>query len=181
MIKRIERDLATLDLDALESVQRSAWRTLVEIEPYLERLHCGRTDLQAFQLDDQLFHAVEKLEGVLVDPALPTGFDALDQLKHDGVQRSRWWGRPFIERIAWDGPYGLEARERATQAALAQLSPDQEGNQRIEALRTRWFSAWPSGICYEVRCLDGAAKDRATSWGTFASMAEALECAVNRW
>ena len=184
MMRRIDRDLAALDLEALETLQRSARRTLAEIEPHLERLHSRRTDLQTFKLEGWLFHAAEQVEGVLVDPALPPGFDAMDHRQRDGVQRARWWGRPFIERTAWDGPYGLEASERAGQAALARFSPElaaREKEQLIAALRARWISVWPSGICYEVRCLDGSVPDRVISWGTFASMSEALECAVNRW
>jgi hypothetical protein len=184
MIRRIDRDLAALDLAALERVRCSALRTLAEVEPHLDRLNSDRTDLQAFKLEGLLFYAVELVEGVLVDPALPVGFDATDHLRRGEVQRARWWGRPYIERTAWDGPHGLEAYERAGQAALLWFSPDRAApdvDALIAALREHWFCTWPDGIRYEVRCLDGAAGDRATSWGVFASMAEALDCAVNRW
>lgn len=36
---------------------------------------------------------------------------------------------------------------------------------------------WPEGVRYTVRCLDGGAWDRSTWWGSFGSMAEALQCA----
>lgn len=184
MIRRIDRNLAALDLAALEIVQHSARQTLVEIAPYLERLHSGRADLQAFQLDGLLFYAVELVEGVLVDPALPAGFDDTTHQQRDDVQRARWWNRPFIERSAWEGPYGLEASHRAGQVALAQFSPalaTRDVDEFIAMRRAHWFGAWPGGVRYEVRCIDGTAPDRATSWGTFATMAEALDCAVHRW
>jgi hypothetical protein len=183
-MRRVDCDLAVLDLNALEAVQRSALRALAEIEPYLERFHSGRTDLQALQVADLLFHAVELVDGVLVDPALPVGFDSTEHLRRSEVQLARWWDRPFIERTAWSGPQGQEASERAGQAALAWFSPASAAldvEVFIATLRVRWFSAWPSGVRYEVRCLDGSVSDRAISWGSFASMAEALECAVNRW
>ena len=181
MIEHTELDLAALDVVALEAVQRSAQRVIAEIEPYLERLQSGRNDLQAFQLDEWLFHAVGLVKGILVDPALPIEYDETNHLQHYGEQRARWRGRPFIKRTTWNGQYGLKAYELAVKAALARFSPTLGGGQPIEALRARWFTAWPSGIRYEVSCLDGSDLDRAISWGTFATMAEALDCAVNRW
>lgn len=184
MIKCIDRDVAALDLAELQAVQFSARQALVSIAPYLERLHSKRDDLQAFQLDGLLFYAVELVGGVLVDPALPTGFDDTAHQQRDDVERARWWNRPFIERSTWDGPYGLEASHRAGKAALAQVFPElavRDVDECIAVLRGHWFSDWPGGVRYEVRCIDGAAPDRATNWGTFASMTEALDCAVHGW
>lgn len=161
MIRRIDRNLAALDLAALEIVQHSARQTLVEIAPYLERLHSGRADLQAFQLDGLLFYAVELVEGVLVDPALPAGFDDTAHQQRDDVQRARWWNRPFIECSAWDGPYGLEANHCAGQAALAQLSPAlaaRDMDELIATRRARWFSAWPEGGA--MKCAVSTARPR---------------------
>jgi len=41
----------------------------------------------------------------------------------------------------------------------------------------RWLAAWPSGIRYDVRCLDGGAWDRSTCLGQFATLYEAVGCA----
>ena len=41
----------------------------------------------------------------------------------------------------------------------------------------RWLAAWPSGIRYDVRCLDGGAWDRSTGWGMFGTIEEAIRCA----
>lgn len=157
MIRRIDRNLAALDLAALEIVQHSARQTLVEIAPYLERLHSGRAGLQAFQLDGLLFYAVELVEGVLVDPALPAGFDDTAHQQRDDVQRARWWNRPFIECSA----YGLEANHCAGQAALAQLSPAlaaRDMDELIATRRARWFSAWPEGGA--MKCAVSTARPR---------------------
>ena len=42
---------------------------------------------------------------------------------------------------------------------------------------TGWREAWPSGVRYDVRCLDGGAWDRPTFWGAFATIEEAVRCA----
>lgn len=99
---RISNDLALLDLDALDAIQRSARRTLEAVEQHLERINSGRADLQEFQLGELVFYAVELIDGVLVDPALPVGFDTTNHLLRGEVQRSRWWDRPFIERTGAD-------------------------------------------------------------------------------
>ena len=35
---------------------------------------------------------------------------------------------------------------------------------------------WPEGRRYDVRCLDGGARDRSTTWGMFGTLQEAIEC-----
>ena len=41
----------------------------------------------------------------------------------------------------------------------------------------KFLEAWPGGVRYDVRCLDGGAWDRTTAWGWFATLDEAVECA----
>ena len=124
MIRRIDWGLAEFDLADLEAVQLSARQVLTDITPYLELLHRGRDDLQAFQLDRLLFYAVELVEGVLVDSALLPGIEGAAHQHHDEVQATRWWNRPFIVRITWDGSYGIEASHQAGQAAQAPIFPE---------------------------------------------------------
>lgn len=45
---------------------------------------------------------------------------------------------------------------------------------------TAWQAAWPSGTRYQVRCLDGGAWDRSTTWGAFRTAGEAFACAQGR-
>lgn len=182
MIERTDQDWTAWDLPELQALQLSARQTLVDIAPYLERFHSGRDDLQALQVDGLRFYAVELIEGVLVDPALLAEFEDPNNQQHTEAQMARWWSRPFIERSTWDGPYGLEARHRAGQAALTQIFPElaaRDVEKYIAALKGLWFSDWPDGVRYEVRCFDGAAPDCVTSWGTFALMSEALDCAMH--
>jgi hypothetical protein len=40
-----------------------------------------------------------------------------------------------------------------------------------------WLKAWPSGMRYDVRCLDGGAWDRSTCWGMAATLEEAVRIA----
>ena len=63
--------------------------------------------------------------------------------------------RPKAHRLWWDTPY-IEIY----------LGTDQE-----------WLKSWPSGARYDVRCLDGGAWDRPTSWGMFGTLPEAIACA----
>ena len=170
----------------LQALQLSARQTLVGIAPYLERFHSGREGLQEFQVDGLLFYALELIECVLVDPALPAEFEGSDSQLHTEVQMTRWLHRPFIERSSWGGACGLEIRHRAGQAALGLVFPElatRDVEKHIAALKGLWFSDWPTGTRYEVRCLEHASPSGLTSWGTFASMAAALNCALGggRW
>jgi len=186
MITRSDQDWTTLNLAALQALQLSARKTLVDIAPYLERLHSERHDLETFQLNGLLFYAAELTEGVLVDPALPAELEEQDTQSYAEAQISRWWQRPFIERNTWEGAYGLEVRHRAGQAALRQVFPElakRDVEKHIAALKELWFGDWPMGVRYEVRCFDRSSPSGLTSWGTFASMPEALNCALGggRW
>lgn len=40
-----------------------------------------------------------------------------------------------------------------------------------------FLKAWPAGVRFDVRCLDGGAWDRSTVWGMFATIPAALACA----
>ena len=44
----------------------------------------------------------------------------------------------------------------------------------------QWLEAWPSGIRYDVRCLDGGAWDRSTGWGLFATFEQAIRFLQSR-
>ncbi|MDB6020799.1 MAG: hypothetical protein JWQ04_656 [Pedosphaera sp.] len=41
-----------------------------------------------------------------------------------------------------------------------------------------FVKCWKGNTRYDVRCLDGGAWDRPTCWGMFATMEEALKCAL---
>lgn len=70
----------------------------------------------------------------------------------------------------------LHRRHVGSYAALA----EEVRKQWTDSGRAQWMEAWPSGIRYDVRCLDGGAWDRSTSWGMFATLEEALACIRDR-
>jgi hypothetical protein len=43
-------------------------------------------------------------------------------------------------------------------------------------IRTIENRHWPSGIRYDVYCLDGGAWDRPTAWDSFGTIEEAIKC-----
>lgn len=88
-------------------------------------------------------------EGIPVDPVLPDDFDATPNNQRPPRQR-QLWNRPYIVTVHNIG-----------------CSPD------------RWLAAWPEGIRYDVRCLDGGCWDRSTGLGQFKTMSEALQFAEN--
>ena len=103
-----------------------------------------------------------------INPKLPRNFDSTpnDERPHS---HARWWGRPYIQtETVWrlDDQYAGRTDEYADGA-----------RQYWAENRAKWLEAWPSGVRWNVRCLDGGAWDRSTSWGMFATLAAALECA----
>lgn len=115
--------------------------------------------MRSFQIGCYRFQAEQLLEGVLVNPSLPEGFDQTPNDERPASQK-KWWHRPFIVTYADAvSPY-------------AQCSEAEK-----QAMRRRWLEAWPSGTRYDVRCLDGGAWDRSTWWGSFPTLEAALACA----
>ncbi|MGB3222960.1 MAG: hypothetical protein WBB23_09175 [Desulforhopalus sp.] len=91
-----------------------------------------------------------------VDPPLPKRFsDTPNEDRPDWQEEL--WDRPYIER----------------QECFANTLEGKES----------WFKAWPTGIRYDVRCLDGGAWDRPTAWGMFKTIEEAFKCCKEgpRW
>lgn len=100
------------------------------------------------------------------NPKLPRRFD--DTRNEDRpASHQVWWHRPFIVTYTVDGMDDFYAGRRDEYA--------EAGRKGWVESRVKWLAAWPSGIRYDVRCLDGA-WDRSTNWGAFATLDEALEC-----
>lgn len=187
MHEAIDRiDLGALDADQLEELRTSALRLLDGIEQHLEWWNASvgieRRPFQ-FREDGPVFYAEAVERGVLINPALPDGFDNTEHEARSDPQRARWWLCPFIERIAWDGPQGVEAEERRNQERLRQHFPASAAadlEAHIATRRTAWFEAWPTGVRHEVFCLDGGCWDGPSTWGQFATLDEALDCVDER-
>lgn len=90
---------------------------------------------------------------VPVNPKLPANFDCTP---NDSRPRShyRWLHRPYVQLCDF-----------------YDLPPD---------YHAAFLRAWPEGTRYDVRCLDGGAWDRSTCWGSFKTLEEAIQCALNR-
>lgn len=110
--------------------------------------------------------AICKALRVPFNPELPHNFDNTPNEARPTAHR-RWWFRPFIVAETWDEIEAC-ARSRADEYAAGQIA-------KLPQDRESWFSAWPDGVRYEVRCLDGGAWDRSTSWGMFGTLEEALQ------
>lgn len=95
----------------------------------------------------ETFEAEDQIEGILINPVLPSGFDATPNRDRPADQR-RWWELPFIVTTSSEA--------------------------RTDAEEKRWRAAWLSGIRYDVRCLDGTSWDRSTLWGMFPTLEKAI-------
>lgn len=113
--------------------------------------------------------ADQVIDGVPVNPRLPAAFD--DTPNDD---------RPDAHRKFWNVPYILIDTLAEQEAWLNEATDEYAEARRVrwrDEDRTRWLETWPSGNRYTVRCLDGGAWDRSTNWGSFATLAAALEVA----
>ena len=93
--------------------------------------------------------AEQIIDGIPVNPVLPKHFFNTDNAKRPN---SPWWNVPFVK--VYPCPWASDSEHLAG-----------------------WLEAWPSGTRYDVYCLDGGAWDRPTSWGKFATLEEAIQCA----
>ncbi len=115
------------------------------------------------------YFARQVVDGILIDPKLPADFENTPNDERRGQEK--FWNVPFIvtdDVAALDAFYAGRTDEHAA-AGLA--------HWQSEGGRAAWLKAWPSGMRYETRCLDGGAWDRSTSWGMFPTLAQAIHCA----
>lgn len=180
-LKTLDLDvLGRMDADELEALRDDARALLDRIQEQLEWWnHTPGKTLHRFQFRDggPVFYAEALEDGVLINPALPEGFDCTDNEQRSPEERARWWLRPFIQVESWDDQERLisshqEYLKISGNAELCRSNLD----AYIEEQRASWFAAWPEGKRYEARCLDGGAWDRSTGWGMFGTLAEALAC-----
>jgi hypothetical protein len=105
---------------------------------------------------------------VPLDPKLPADFDNTPNEARP-QSHMRWWGKPYIV---------TETIDRLDRFYAERTDPYADAGRACWAIdRQKWLEAWPEGIRYNVRCLDGGAWDRSTSWGFFHTVEEAIACA----
>ena len=119
---------------------------------------------------------MREVSGIPIDPELPPGFDDTPNDERPDSHQE-WWHRPYIVTDRFE----IERYEQyvARVKALG-YEPDFDQN-RWDALQLAqaksWQAAWPTGVRYTVRCLDGGAWDRSTNYGSFPTLDAALEAA----
>lgn len=109
-----------------------------------------------------------------VNPELPEGFE---ETPNDGRPESHrvWWYRPFIRTDDYETRYkGTYTDYKSRMENIVdEIDSEEVYNQKQEENRRKWFDAFPTGIRYNVRCLDGGAWDRSTNHGDYGSLEEA--------
>lgn len=127
-----------------------------------------KEDFLKFTIDHLVFHAKSKADGILINPKLPPRFDDTANDERP-ASHQKWWHRPFIQTLS------VEEEDRRYAERTDEWA--EKGREAWAESRPKWLAAWPGGVRYEVRCLDGGAWDRSTSWGMFATLKEAIACA----
>jgi hypothetical protein len=122
-----------------------------------------------FTVEGFRFTADQVVDGIPVNPRLPKDFD---NTPNEERLDFPWWFKPFITTYSW-GEIETSTKARTDEYAAGQIANLPEDRQK-------WFEAWPNGVHYETRCLDGGAWDRSTGWGMFATLQEAVDCAFSR-
>jgi len=116
-----------------------------------------------------VFTAEDQVDDVLINPKLPRRFDDTPNEVRPG-SHAKWRGFPYIVTETVEALDAYYAGRTDEYAAAGLKMWKNEG-------RAKWMQAWPSGTRYTVRCLDGGAWDRSTNWGSFPTLAAAVECA----
>lgn len=118
-----------------------------------------------FKLGEYTFEAENCIDGIFINPQLPENFDDTDNsMRPDS--HDQWWYRPYIvteSRENLDRTYAERTDEYA-----------EEGRSMWEEGRKKWMEAYPTGIAYSVRCLDGGAWDRSTNYGNYGDIDAAI-------
>lgn len=124
---------------------------------------------KSFTINGTQFKAANCIDGVLVNPKLPANLDNTANEARPTSHR-KFYNLSYIETISDVDFDPIKDTDKYA---------DERRKSWIETGRASWFKAWPSGTRYDVRCLDGGAWDRSTAWGMFATIEEAIKCAMS--
>jgi len=120
---------------------------------------------------------MNQVNGIPVDPELPEGFDDTPNDERPDSHQE-WWHQPYVVTDRWEPESFEQYRERLAGYGYEPDKTPEEWAKYQEDMKQRWLEAWPSGVRYCVRCLDGGAWDRSTNYGMFASLDEAVDQAL---
>ncbi len=128
-------------------------------------------DFKNFNINGKSFSARDCVDGILINPKLPKNFDSTNN-EYRPASHQKFWNMPYIETFT------IEDWEAAHNSATDEYAEARRERWAAKG-RQEWLKAWPSGVRYDVRCLDGGAWDRSTNWGVFATLEEALNCIIS--
>lgn len=103
-----------------------------------------------FELDGHIFIAERLVDGVLLNPGLHT-----EEMCTSANEISRWLMRPFVLTERYERP---------------------KNELLHEELSAAWERVWPTGVKFDVRCVDHTTVGEWSDWGCFPTLEEALEC-----
>lgn len=118
---------------------------------------------------------------VPLNPTLREDFDETPNGERDDLEVEHWWDKPFIVTCEYwqaDKSYKDFFFRMKSYDENYKVESENDWLKRMEESKASWLSAWPSGVRYEVRCLNGGAWDRSSSVAMVATLAEALKIAT---
>lgn len=164
----------------------------IDAHSYMERDTETRTiDWDGEDIEIDLYREYHRYQnqdtyesGFPVDPLLREFFDATPNDLRERLEVLDWSGKPYIVTQPYspvDASYTDHVdRLLAHSFALDDIETEEKFNQRLAKYKESWFEAFPSGIRYEARCLDGGAWDRSSSKGMFSTLDLAVSaCLAN--
>lgn len=143
-------------------------------------------------LDIHRPHNQVLVDGIPLDPALPPDFDVIAHEERDPLEVEDWCGRPYIRTYTWTD---REANYRAVRAQgmppeydeghySEDWWPAEGSDESFEAelfeYKVRWYTSYPEGVRYEIRCMGGSyERDRSATCtrGFCASVTDAIAVA----
>lgn len=121
------------------------------------------------------YESQRKIEGIPLNPVQRYYFDMTPNEERDQREVDDWWDQPYIVTEVFEKDIYKDYLVR-TKDNL-KIETEDEFNKRQKISATEWEKAFPGGIRYDVRCLDGGAWDRSTWKGSFDNINDALELA----
>lgn len=133
-------------------------------------------------LDEHRPEYQEFIDGIPFNPTLRSDFDDTPNDSRDPLEVDDWWGKPFICTDSLDENFeSYDAHVKRLKDYPTIEIAEKEVFEREQANSKKvWLEAYPEGIRYEVRCLDGGAWDRSTMWGMVGSLEEAMQIIEKR-
>ena len=117
------------------------------------------------------------IENIKVNPILRPDFDNTPNEDRTQKELNEYWNKPYIIIDTLHQEPFIEHVTRMNELGYYELETEEAFNLRQKESRDIFYSCFPDGFKYQVRCLDGGAWDRSTMKGNFNTFNEALEFA----